>query len=174
MYAIAFFINAACVWLLWLHNAPDDVVPLPSSTVSSTGKSSQSKAVRYEPKLDFEAISPIGVPVKSSQAATAKLSNSGTQQPFTSRFAGIVDGMSSLCWVIAYFVVQVLIGCCGDVQALEYLPVHPSRCVLLLRLRLLLDVGLRLMQLASMFVKVQYFLLPLLSLHHLYIVSGKD
>ncbi|GAB9462530.1 hypothetical protein Gpo141_00000019 [Globisporangium polare] len=90
VYASAFFINAVCVWLLWLHNAPDDAIPVPGARTSATAH--RRKSTRFEPKLDFDGLLS-DVPVKLSQSASSKLSNSNLQQPFVSKFAGTVNGV---------------------------------------------------------------------------------
>lgn len=93
VYASAFFINAVCVWLLWLHNAPDDAIPVPGARTSATAH--RRKSTRFEPKLDFDGLLS-DVPVKLSQSASSKLSNSNLQQPFVSKFAGTVNGTGTL------------------------------------------------------------------------------
>lgn len=95
VYASAFFINAVCVWLLWLHNAPDDAIPVPGTR---TATASKRKSTRFESKLDFDGLLLGGAdaPVKLSQSASSKLSNSNLQQPFVSKFAGTVNGTVTL------------------------------------------------------------------------------
>lgn len=85
VYASAFFINAVCVWLLWLHNAPDDAIPVPCAAGTATHKR---KSTMFEPKIDFDELAS----VKLDQSASSKLSNSNLQQPFVSKFTGTVNG----------------------------------------------------------------------------------
>lgn len=105
VYATAFFINAVLVWLLWLHNAPDD------DTASAPAPTPKPRRVstRFEPKLDFDALGLGGSSSDSRSALTtlgqsvttsSKRSSSGSQQqqqPFVSKFAGTVDGTRRLC-----------------------------------------------------------------------------